>query len=134
MYYDDDDNEGEEGLQKVTIQIKQVVDEIREEIEERLPSSQFPKSKKDGGQSELIALLNEQAFKFESELSNTNAKLDRLTELMTLVLGGREKVSLLLNKGGNKGGDNEAGSENRTLPSIFDLKPNLFHEKRPTTK
>ena len=78
-------------------------------------------------------MLHKQATKFENELTKTNAKLDRLTELTTLMLGGRDKVSSLLDK---SGGSNETPSAdlNRTLPSIFDLKPNLFHEKRPTTK
>ena len=123
----------------MTIQIKQVVDEIREEIEERLPPRQTsPQSpNQDGGQQQqqqLMVLLNKQATKFENELNKTNAKLDRLTELMTLMLGGRDKVSTLLNKSGAGRDDGTPSDTNRTLPSIFDLKPNLFHEKRPTTK
>ena len=67
-------------------------------------------------------MLHKQATKFENELTKTNAKLDRLTELMTLMLGGRDKVSSLLDK---SGGSNETPSADSvsythlTLPTIL---------------
>ena len=123
----------------MTIQIKQVVDEILEELEERLPPSSQKSSQSSGvgnnnstqTTNEMRSLLNEQAIRFESELRNTNDKLDRLTDIMTVMLGGREKISALLSEQGVSNTSLSSRGGNQTLPSIFELKPNLFrHEKK----
>ena len=131
MYYDDDDNQEEGELQKVTIQIKQVVDEIREEIEEKLPSVETINQVQSQGLQkfdEMSVQFNQQAIKYEQEIKTMNAKIDRLTDLVTLMLGGRDKAATLLRE------SNEGGSETRQkLPSIFDLKPGRF-QKTPRDK
>jgi len=127
LYYDDDDNQEEGELQKVTIQIKQVVDEIREEIEEKLPSAETINQMQSQGLQkfdEMSVQFNQQALKYEQEIKTMNTKIDRLTDLVTLMLGGSDKAAALWRES-KKGGTAES---RRKLPSIFDLKPGRFQQ------
>jgi len=145
LYYDDDDNEEEGELQKVTIQIKQVVDEILEELEQKLPEPQTGAASAAYNQpteslpqiDEFLVHFKQQATKYETEMRAMNQKLDRLTNMVTLLVGDNKRLAHLLNKSDIDGKHADGDANLKTsadnepmqrLPSIYDLKPSMFND------
>ncbi|XP_065663977.1 transient receptor potential channel pyrexia isoform X2 [Hydra vulgaris] len=109
-YYDDDTEEGGE-LEKMTIQIKDVVDEIKSQLDEETSNkTSVSKSKQ---YSQLVSLLMEQQSSI-SELTNKVNNLTRVLERWVDHQSGNERLK-----------DQERKTL-KTLPSIYELKPNLF--------
>ena len=118
MYYDDDDNDEGGELEKMTIQIKDVCDEIKSTLD-----TEFESDKNVSAMDILREEIKGAVLKHEKETNVLNQKLDNLTKL----------VQYLINKDKDADKSESIASTEETkstkfdyLPSIYDLKPQLF--------
>lgn len=126
VYYDDDDNDESGELEKMTIQIKEVVDEIKENLDERWSamegSNNGGNNNNNTGSSvssgdEFNERLKEALSKHEKDMKSMHNKIDELTNLVQYLVNKDEITDQAEVDGANKF---------TTLPSIFDLKPEMF--------
>lgn len=130
LYYDDDDTEDGGELQKVTIQIKEVVDEIKEDLElQKIEQHQANNnnntlsSNAEQKLNEFYTQFNTQAKKYEEDIKLLHNKIDNLTVLVSRTLPVSHRISKKEFETSN-----DPISHFEKLPSIYDLKPNMFSQ------
>lgn len=110
----------------MTIQIKEVVDEIKENLDERWSamegSNNCGNNNNNTGSSvssgdEFNERLKEALSKHEKDMKSMHNKIDELTNLVQYLVNKDEITDQAEVDGANKF---------TTLPSIFDLKPEMF--------
>lgn len=125
VYYDDDDNEDEGQLEKMTIQIKEVVDNIEQTIEEKLLTKNNSEQNNQSNPSkQLVEKFENFIEKQKYDMKDINDKIDRLTGLVKYLIDEKNE-----DNGSERNNEIAVPVEEarlRTLPSIYELQPKVF--------
>ena len=124
VYYDDDDTEESGELEKMTIQIKDVVDEIQEKLDDNFNSSN---GTCDTVQNTLVKInekIDRAIVKQRDEIIQLNHKIDMLSSMVQSLM----KMNQSQAEAGNSSQPEEKAKLTK-LPEIYELKPDIFGNK-----
>lgn len=124
MYYDDDDTEESGELEKMTIQIKDVVDEIQEKLDDNFNSSNRTC---DTVQNTLVKInekIDRAIVRQRDEIIQLNHKIDMLSTMVQSLM----KMNQSQAEAGNSSQPEEKAKLTK-LPEIYELKPDIFGNK-----